>query len=222
MANYENLHPDQLQHIIHTSPVAYLPLGTLEYHGWHLPLGFDALKAHAICGLACEQTGGVVLPPLYFGFGGGHRDYFGSVIASEAVLRGCLDPVMNRLSASGFKVMVLLTGHYPQEQVDAVHQIAREFENAHPQSRVIGLSEPEAYPGEFRGDHAAHWETSIALYLVPQLVKMGLLERHSDPMYGICGQDPRDSASAQIGKQTVTVMVDAIVKMVKNALNLST
>lgn len=30
-------------------PVAFVPLGTLEFHGYHLPAGFDAIKAWTLC-----------------------------------------------------------------------------------------------------------------------------------------------------------------------------
>ena len=40
-------------------PVAYLPLGTLEWHGLHNPVGLDALKAHALA-VRCARSGGGV------------------------------------------------------------------------------------------------------------------------------------------------------------------
>ena len=38
---WEALRPDGLEAIIKTAPVVYWPLGLLEHHGWHLPVGFD-------------------------------------------------------------------------------------------------------------------------------------------------------------------------------------
>ena len=46
---YQELRPDQLAEILRTAPVAYWPLGLLEHHGWHLPIGLDCLKAERIC-----------------------------------------------------------------------------------------------------------------------------------------------------------------------------
>ena len=59
---YEELLPHELEEILQTCPVAYFPLGTLEYHGPHLAIGNDALKAEALCARACERTGGVLIP----------------------------------------------------------------------------------------------------------------------------------------------------------------
>ena len=40
---YEELRPDQLELLLKEVPVAHWPLGLLEHHGWHLPIGFDGL-----------------------------------------------------------------------------------------------------------------------------------------------------------------------------------
>ena len=47
------------------SPVAYIPAGSLEWHGVQNPLGTDGLKAHTICCEAALRYGGVVLPPFF-------------------------------------------------------------------------------------------------------------------------------------------------------------
>ena len=64
---FENLKPQELEKIIKTSGIVYLPLGTLEWHERHLPLGLDAMVSEALCLSACEKTGGCVIPPMYFG-----------------------------------------------------------------------------------------------------------------------------------------------------------
>jgi creatinine amidohydrolase/Fe(II)-dependent formamide hydrolase-like protein len=43
-----------------------VPFGLIEWHGRHLPLGNDAIKAHAILVKCAERFGGVVYPPVYF------------------------------------------------------------------------------------------------------------------------------------------------------------
>jgi len=64
---YERLRPDQIATRRQACPVAYLPLGTLEWHGRHLPVGNDALKAHALCVRFAQEIGGLAMPPLYWG-----------------------------------------------------------------------------------------------------------------------------------------------------------
>ena len=48
-------------------PVTYLPIGILEWHGYHNPLGLDGVKAERLLAHFAEKFGGVMLPPLYWG-----------------------------------------------------------------------------------------------------------------------------------------------------------
>ena len=47
-------------------PVGYLPVGCLERHGDHLPMGLDIIKAHGVCCLLGQVLGGVVFPPHFY------------------------------------------------------------------------------------------------------------------------------------------------------------
>ena len=60
------LRPGQLEKALRAFPAVYVPFGLIEWHGRHLPLGNDALKAHGILVKTAEQFGGVVYPPVYF------------------------------------------------------------------------------------------------------------------------------------------------------------
>jgi creatinine amidohydrolase len=161
-----------------------------------------------------------VLPTFFYGTGGGHVGYKWTLILPEKQIVPILEATLDHLANQGFKVVVILTGHYPKEQVDRAHRLAQEAQNRHPKVRFIGLTEPEvttAQPGDpASGDHAAKYETSIALALNPAWVRMDALTPGRDPqkvtlpttprkdasthdpkhpLYAIHGQDPRTAAS---------------------------
>lgn len=71
----EEMSPDELEAVLAEAPVAFVPLGTYEHHGFHLPVCFDGIKAHAFCERVARQTGGTVLPTFFYGTGGGHIGY---------------------------------------------------------------------------------------------------------------------------------------------------
>ena len=48
-------------------PMAYIPLGNIQWHGIHNPLGADTLQAEDIAIECSRKGGGLVLPPLYYG-----------------------------------------------------------------------------------------------------------------------------------------------------------
>ncbi len=64
---YEQMWPREVVVARQAKPLAYLPLGTLEWHGPHNVLGLDAIKAHALCERAARVGGGLVMPPLWWG-----------------------------------------------------------------------------------------------------------------------------------------------------------
>ena len=67
---WERMLPQEFRQSFDKLPTVFLPLGTVEWHGEHDALGLDALKAHALCVRAANQSGGIVHPPLYGGMGG--------------------------------------------------------------------------------------------------------------------------------------------------------
>ncbi len=233
--HYERMLPHELEATIAQAPAAYLALGTLEYHGPHLATGLDALKAEAILERACSRSGGVMVPTLYWGIGGGHKEYPTSILVRDHILGELLDDILEGLYRNGFRVFVLLTGHYPGEQVQAVKGAASRLAKAHSQTRIWALPEYEAYAGEFRGDHAAKWETSILQYLHPELVDLSQIASAAapeapqatrtleemnapGPLHGILGENPARTASPELGRETVDVIVEKIVEWVREAL----
>jgi creatinine amidohydrolase len=154
-----------------------------------------------------------------------------------------ISATLDHLADQGFKVVVLLTGHYPHEQVDMVRRLAREAQQRHPQVRFIGLCEPDVttpHGGDtFPGDHAAKYETSIAWALHPEWVRLDRLTPGRDveqvtlprtprqdipvfdpthPLYAIGGQDPRTAASRELGEKLVQEIVSRLAEQVFEAL----
>ncbi len=64
----EKMRPAHVAACRQRADVAFLPLGAIEWHGMHNPLGVDAIKAHHICCRAAGQLGGgAVFPALVWG-----------------------------------------------------------------------------------------------------------------------------------------------------------
>ena len=57
---YSDLLPWEFRQRLAAKPVAYLPLGTLEWHGEHLPLGSDAIQSEGLMIECAKRFGGIV------------------------------------------------------------------------------------------------------------------------------------------------------------------
>src|SRR6266516_4821392 len=109
---YAELRPEQLEAIMATVPVAYVPWGALEWHGPHLPFGLDGFTAEAVAERSARRTGGVLLPTTWWPITAlPHR--FSLSIHSE-VVQALWDGIFAELARAGFKLVVLLSGHYAQ------------------------------------------------------------------------------------------------------------
>ena len=89
------MRPGQLEMAAQKFPVVYVPFGLIEWHGRHLPLGTDSLKAHGILVKTAERFGGVVYPPVFF-HSGFNQEAFVPVLTE----------LFERLKATGFRVII--------------------------------------------------------------------------------------------------------------------
>jgi len=206
------MRPAQLEAAAREFPVAYVPFGCVEWHGRHLPLGTDALKAHGILVKCAERFGGAVYPPVYF-HSGFDQDHLVPVITN----------LFKRLKASGFRVIIGVSGHNVEQQIEMIDK-ALEPVVADGTVAGIGLWEISLSRGpESNTDHAAKWETSDMMFFYPDLVDMselgtGPLAPKMKPPDGIGGLDPREHASSEVGERNVDLAAEAIGKKAKELL----
>ena len=139
---YEEMLPHEFEEALSRFPVAYVPVGSLEWHGRHLALGNDTLKAYGILLKTAETFGGVVVAPTYWGHmdhwrpgchpgsASGcrgralHRHFFDAVI-SDIRMPGVsgLSIVKGLRDCEGFPPVILITAFGSEE----THAAAREM-----------------------------------------------------------------------------------------------
>lgn len=135
---YELMYPEQFAEAVAGCPVAYVPLGLLEWHGDHLPLGVDGLKSHALClAVARAVGGGVVLPPFYVGRPG-FTSFPGTMTYRHEVVRDMLIGALEELEKMGFRVVLLLAGHYGRPQQETIAEAVAAF-STHSAVKVLAL-----------------------------------------------------------------------------------
>lgn len=170
----ELMSPSELDAALAAAPVAYLPLGTLEFHSAHLPIGLDALTAHGVCVGAATDTGGIVLPPVYQGTGGGHSDYPWTIIMhSPDSIRTHLEQTLAKLESFGVQLAVVLTGHFADEQLEMIDELAEAWNGQSDRTLVVFATAVNRCPtSPIPPDHAGYFETSLLHALHPELVHM--------------------------------------------------
>ena len=110
----EYLRPEEIRAARERADLAFLPLGALEWHGVHGPVGVDALKSHGVCCQAAKKLGGgVVFPPLVWGV---PRDSF--FVAKASSFGDTSIPMAEELGTTAERVRGFSAhgGMDPQEQ----------------------------------------------------------------------------------------------------------
>lgn len=91
--------------------VAILPIGSIERHGDHLPLGTDGfLPAHIAEGVEGELDA-IVMPTLWYGSCNAMRDFPGTIDVDPMVLADYLSSLMREINRNGIKILVVINGH---------------------------------------------------------------------------------------------------------------
>jgi creatinine amidohydrolase len=224
---YKRLLPREFEARLKERPLAYVPVGSLEWHGEHLALGNDGVKVEDLCRLAAGKGGGIVLPGIFLGIQGmtGWAKRYEGAVGNHGIfsidpglLKRVLTGELENLDRLGFRAAIVITGHYPQEQVDLVKEVAAGFR---PQRglKAAGITDRDlARSVGHTGDHAAKWETSILMALRPELVDLSRLPPAPAPLEGVFGGDPRTEASAELGRKVVEAMAGEMAELGRKLL----
>jgi len=217
LTNYEQIYPEEFKSALKANPTAFLPLGSMEYHGYHNVLGLDSLKAWKICQLAAKEIGGIVFPPLYLGVDAWPdidlqkypNKQYDCYHLDAKLYQEVLENYFYRMIRIGFRKIFVLAGHYPDEDIA---KLASEKYLGKDIKFVI-VKEPELIEGE-TGDHAGKWETSLMMTLFPELVDLKRMDGKEDKLRAVEGVDPSES-SVDYGKEILDKMILKIIELLR-------
>lgn len=168
-------------------PCAILPLGATEQHGLHLPQNTDTILAKAIARAVAERSIGLVLPPLPFGYSWVWRNFPGTITLSLDTFRAVIKDIAKSLDRSGCRALLIITAH--GANVQPLKYTVRELADEIPMkilhvfypnlTEILSdASSPMWQPMNF---HADEFETSLMLYLRPDLVRMEKVVKEYPP-----------------------------------------
>ncbi|WP_254533992.1 creatininase family protein [Natrinema gelatinilyticum] len=181
--------------------VAVVPVGSIEQHGNHLPVSTDTILADAAAHLGAEcvaeEVPILVTPPIWTGLSPHHMDFGGTITLSVETLLSMLGDIADSIRDNGFDAVLFLNGHGGNMSVigTAVTEIGQRF----PDAQVLGLTYFQlagSFIDEIRESdlggmaHGGEFETSMMLYLRPDLVDLDRAEaRYLDDPYDLRRKD---------------------------------
>ena len=226
-------------------PLAILPLGSLEFHGPHNPLGADSIIISGIAERVTARTGGLLFPVIQFTQCPAHTAHFrGTLSVRPEVMTMYVADVLRNILHVGFRKVFILNGHDGNigPGRGAIVQVADETKDA----ALLFVSWWEFLPSEMMKNlglfhqangghgHGGPLETSAVAAFRPDLIHLEQARDLPEPP-DLSGGAPYflqkstaadwpgysgkvSEASAEKGKRLVEISEEGIVKLIENWL----
>jgi creatinine amidohydrolase len=154
-----------------------LPIGIMEKHGPHLPIGNDLLNVRYASLTAAQQEYAVVFPEYYFGqiFEAKHEP--GTVAYSRGLQLQMLQETTDEMARNGCKKVIIVNGHggntsllpyFAQSQLELPHDYVVYVQGF----ARSGPGEPQHKSNRATDQHAGESETSMSMIARPDLVHL--------------------------------------------------
>jgi creatinine amidohydrolase len=166
--------------------VCIIPLGIIEKHGPHLPIGTDLYESRETAFMAASKEYAVVFPPYFVGQIFEARHQPGAIAYSNELMWKMLEETCKELSRNGLKKIVLLNGHGGN---NSFLQYFCQSQLANQQDYIVVLFTPgedKILSKEIKSlvkanldGHAGEGETSMMYFINPALVDQDALKNES-------------------------------------------
>lgn len=158
-----------------------LPIGILEKHGPHAPIGADLIQVREYAARATKQEYAVVFPDYFYGQINEAKQQYGAFALPERVVWDLLEATCDEIARNGFKKILIINGHggnpeliryFIQTRLEKARNYAVYF---------FESSQDSAYRVQYNAihktdnandQHAGERETSALMYLRPDLTKL--------------------------------------------------
>jgi creatinine amidohydrolase len=180
MTNWENLTMPAFEEWRQKNTTVILPIGAVEEHGPHLPLGTDAFHAIEVARRVGELRPVLVAPPVFYGLCRSTREHPGTVSISGDTLRALVFDLGREFHRRGMKHLLFLSGHAGGTHMAAIVEAGERLMEKLPEVRVAVVNilellrealadQPDLVQAKGDG-HAGEVETALMLAISPHLV----------------------------------------------------
>ena len=156
----------------------FLPFGSTEEHGQHLPLDTDTMQVYATVSAAAVIHKTFVAPPVHYGICRSTSDHPGTVTLSSDTFRALVRDLVRGYYTQGLRNFIMISGHAGKTHIGALIEVGEEMLKEFSDIRLAVINEYDfcCQAGceiiEVEGDsHAGEVETARIQYLFPELVK---------------------------------------------------
>jgi creatinine amidohydrolase len=164
-----------------SAQTAILPIGVLEKHGPHVPIGSDLIHVREWAARVTKREYAVVFPDYFYGQIYEARHQRGTFALPSKLIWELLDATCEEIARNGFKKIVIVNGHggnpnflrfFVQSQLERRRDYVVYFFDPAPEPALTEKMNKMRKSDPATDQHAGERETSTMLYLRPELVQM--------------------------------------------------
>ena len=170
------MRPDEIAAIIEADARLIVPVGTCEQHGPHMPLGCDTIIVERLSDQLSAEFGILRAPTLEYGVNvDTERGFAGNASLRRKTLHRALNDLLDTWESTGIKEFILLTAHEHDPHLEALATVI----TSEARVRVVdifAMDLSDLLEGESEPMHGDEVDTSIMLFLAPELVRLDLAQ----------------------------------------------
>lgn len=174
---WEHLSFDEIEQL-DKRQIVFLPIGTIEAHGKHLPVATDSIIANNLTRYVSSKCQGILGPLVNFGPCETLLKFSGTITISEHASKLLFKDIAASIIYHGFKKLCIINGH--GGNITPVKHVVKWLKHLYPDLKIMFISwydmptlvKLKQTNLTYRGDHADRAETEMMLLIAKKLVKL--------------------------------------------------
>jgi creatinine amidohydrolase len=172
----KEMRPGEIVDVIDADPRLIVPVGTCEQHGPHLPLGCDTIIVERLADDLSAEFGVLRAPTLEYGVNvESERRFAGNASLRKKTLHRALNDLLDTWESTGIREFILLTAHEHDPHLEALSTVTTSGARVRVVD-IFGMALRDLLEGQTEPMHGDEVDTSLILYIAPELVRMELAE----------------------------------------------
>jgi creatinine amidohydrolase len=172
----KEMRPDDIVRTIEADPRLIVPVGTCEQHGPHLPLGCDTIIVEHLADRLSAEFSVLRAPTLEFGVNvETEKRFAGNASLRRKTLHRALNDLLDTWETTGIREFILLTAHEHDPHLEALATVVTNGARVRVVD-IFGMALRDLLEGQTEPMHGDEVDTSLILYLAPELVRMDLAQ----------------------------------------------
>jgi creatinine amidohydrolase len=242
---WQELTADDFSSAVQETGVCIVPMGVLERHSSHLPLGTDVFLGHRVAVSAAEREPAIVFPPMIYGQIYEARCFPGTIAINPTLLIHLLQNTFDEIGRNGIRKIVIHNAHggnWALLRLLAQMSLSQKSSySLYVQTERITAARKDAYDAIFETSyhgHACEMETSAMIAAYPELVKMDRVPPNPADSLGRTAHLPGSftgiwwygnhpehyagdarTANAEKGRQVLELLADSLADFVRSVKN---